>query len=263
IIKHRIMEPYYTFDEHAGMDPANSISVTPHVDVTSFFPQDNTTTSYIYFVKSETAFSPHEHQKKAKPSHLFAEEHAIKDIPPGDVIAAVKISRYFIDEANGRYHNSHYHLDGDILWNPLLNGQKSPELEMFREKITYIVEIRKGKYIKIPAKGNQTPLDITQFETITESAHKEIDRYNQLYMLIKNFVFYRVADKEAYTKKIIEIAGQLDDARATMPGTNKTLLEYVKFYGRFIEEPEVNPYYDEVVKAIEELVSKAYRNQNK
>jgi len=247
IIRHRIIEPYCTFDWRGAMDPSNSISVTPHMDVATIFPENNRQNTLIYFVKAATGFSLSEYLKTTEHQYLFAEEVAVRDIPPGDVIAAVKICRYYADAVN-----HHYCIDGDILWNPILSNQHSPQFMFHQERIRAMVAVRKGVYIETPISGSCIPKSPLEFITVTQSTHEEIAKYNNLVSLVFKFTALSEIDKcNAHAAKLIGIAKQLIDINATMPGKEVSFVEFMKNFNKFIKYPILKKCYEGVREELE------------
>lgn len=105
--------------------------------------------TWIYIVQVQNGYATHDLQKKINSPLVFCQEIASRDIPPGDVICAVRCERFFnIDsQCNLNWKEAvYYQLTSDIIWNPKLANESAIKSKQERNiKIEKMLGEKKSK----------------------------------------------------------------------------------------------------------------------
>lgn len=237
-------EPYFDTVEKSGMDQSNSVSVTTQIDVTAHFPEDSTQESYIYFVRSETGFIAYEEQGEQH-KYFYSQEMAVRDIPPGDVLGAVKIKRHCV--GNNCYC---YEISGYLQWNPALENENSQSLVNRKEQIQRMIALRKNQFISVP--DDKTPIsqDNLNFMTVAPEIVHDLAITKQIFDMVCELVINK---KTEVADQILVLAKSLLNPGSVLPYRNKNLVDAFKGYKDYFKNETQRQIYLKLEAEFEQL----------
>lgn len=252
-IKRFASEPYFDTVDKSGMDHSNSVSVTTQLDVTAHFPEDNTTESYIYFVRSETAFVAYEEQGEQH-NYYYAQEMAVRDIPPGDVLGAIKIKRHSIGN-----HCYCYEFQGDLQWNPALENETSQSLMNRKTQIQQMIALRRNQFISVPDEKSSISQDNLSFMTVAPDIVHDLDITKQLFDMVLELAVNKKSDM---ADQILTLSKSLHNPGSVLPHRQKNLLDAFKAYKDYFKNESQQLLYQKLEAEFEQLCNPRVEQQH-
>lgn len=173
ILEKKIQEPAFRISQGGQLFNdiirTSAVCFTRNFDCAPIFPVNDFSKSppsqlppphiFIYIVNVQQGYSTYLLQQELGSPLAFCEEIATRDVPSGDVIAAVKCQRFFNIDAFGKpdwKNGVRYQLTSEILWNPKLKNEvqvSKNKLERNKE-IENLIALKKGKYVECPIPKN-------------------------------------------------------------------------------------------------------------
>lgn len=218
-------EPYFDTENKLGMDPSNSVSVTTQIDVTAHFPEDTSIDSYIYFLRSKTGFITYEEQTD-KHHYYYAQEIALRDVPPGDVLGAVKIKRHF---TGTRCYC--YEITGDPQWNPILENESGTVLHR-KAQIEGMINKRRNQIISVPDSNTPISQDNLTFATVDPHLVHDLEVTGKIHDLFFELAIKKNVDK---VEQILDMARLLHHPEVAPLFRDKNLLEAFMTYKSYFK----------------------------
>lgn len=242
--KKEIEEPTFRFfaTDYKGKQkaediiPSSAVCVTKKFDLAPLFPIENPENpndpvppvTWIYIVKVQQGFLTYDLQRQLNSSLAFCEEVATRDIPPGDVICAVKCERFWNVDANcaPNWENGmHYKLMSDVIWNPNLKTELVTDATKNRDiEILKLFEEKRGKYWECPIPSQKDGIEpLKHSHEISDQTHSDMLHLMQFAVDMDD------ANKVNYNKKQKQASAlahltQCSDLNMFIPGMNMTPL---------------------------------------
>lgn len=247
------------------IEPASAVCVTANMDCAPIFPIERehpNTETWIYVVQGSNMFETHAHQQSAL---KFAQELAVRDIPSGDVICAIKCKRFInVHPEMNRFSyvdGMHYQLTGDIIWNPKLQNEFETRAKVERQqKIIHYVEERKNKYIAcpIPRKAEdllhpRTMNDGKPLVQLTEREHQDH---------VSLIAFYQQISQGKREEAFTALEG-CSNINQPIPGTKVNPFQYSVRLSPAEQLDRLNQYFSELTKKRDSMFGLAFSTEQK
>ncbi|HDV5785670.1 TPA: hypothetical protein RJD83_002645 [Legionella pneumophila] len=242
-----ISDPYdYDFD------PDTAICASKNFDAALLFPVpesgDYECRTWIYFIRCKSVFLTYKNQKDFHAKN-FVMEVACRDIPAGDIIAAIQCERYISLDKNAIY----YRFISDLKWNPKAIGLNITNGTLrHQDIILQIVNERANKLVQCPLFEEDYPFQDSIDNIITSNDICSLGKYlmsipNDVckIKLLTPWLLKAVAESKFTIAKLLLLNGAEQSILST---DDKNKIEFFKNERSIIIQPKIGFFKKSLIK---------------